>query len=260
MNPGFTTGTSYIVLKVRGLMSDVWSLVAYFGSFFRASISLNYLKTWPKLVKDSDIWQADDGQSATRCLACGFGHLVRWCKLLWPWVRGRAYTGYTCLEWRPPPHNSHVRQPSYSSNLKIKSITSLSYSLEQGCPIEMSQMLLRTPWHKISFYLYSVRGLERSGLGGFMAAQGAFGTDFYDRCTRTIVGTMLWTEYRLVIKIGPKGALGSNEIRPIHSAPSLGQSIVNLSVPNHYWAIFRKVQKYNIIHFPRKIRSDKYKT
>jgi len=43
--------------------------------------------------------------------------------------------------------------------------------------------------------------------------------------TRTIVGTMLWTEYRPVIKIGPKGTLGSHEIRPIHSAPSLGQSI-----------------------------------
>jgi len=57
------------------------------------------------------------------------------------------------------------------------------------------------------------------------AAQGAFGTDFYDRSTRTIVGTMLWTEYRHVIKIGPKGALGSHELRPIHSALSLGQSI-----------------------------------
>jgi len=58
-----------------------------------------------------------------------------------------------------------------------------------------------------------------------MAALDAFGTDFYDRSTRTIAGTMLWTKYRLVIKIGPKGALGSHEIRPIHSAPSLGQSI-----------------------------------
>jgi len=58
-----------------------------------------------------------------------------------------------------------------------------------------------------------------------MAAQGAFGIDFYDWSTRTIVGTMLWTEYRAVIKIGPKGALASHEIRPIHSAPSLGQSI-----------------------------------
>jgi len=60
-----------------------------------------------------------------------------------------------------------------------------------------------------------------------MAAQGACGTDFYDRSTRTIVGTMLWTEYRPVIKICPKGARGSHEIRPIHSAPSLGQSIVS---------------------------------
>jgi len=32
-----------------------------------------------------------------------------------------------------------------------------------------------------------------------MAAQGAFGTDFYDSSSRTIVGTMLWTEYRPVI-------------------------------------------------------------
>jgi len=60
-----------------------------------------------------------------------------------------------------------------------------------------------------------------------MAGQGAFGTDFYDRSTITIVGTMLWTEYRPVIKIGPKGVLDSHEIRPIHSAPSLGQSIVH---------------------------------
>jgi len=59
-----------------------------------------------------------------------------------------------------------------------------------------------------------------------MAAQGAFGTDVYDRSTRTIVGTMLWTDYRPVLKIGPKGALGSQEIRPIYSAPSLGQSIL----------------------------------
>jgi len=58
-----------------------------------------------------------------------------------------------------------------------------------------------------------------------MAALGALGTDFYARYTRPIVGTMVWTEDRPVIKIGPKGALGSHEIRPIHSAPSLGQSI-----------------------------------
>jgi len=33
---------------------------------------------------------------------------------------------------------------------------------------------------------------------------------------------------RPVIKISPKGALGSHEIHPINSAPSLGQSIVGL--------------------------------
>jgi len=57
-----------------------------------------------------------------------------------------------------------------------------------------------------------------------LAAQGAFGTDFYDR-------SILRPEHRAynrsgkpVIKIGRKGALGSHEIRPIHSVPSLGQS------------------------------------
>jgi len=49
-----------------------------------------------------------------------------------------------------------------------------------------------------------------------MAAQGAFGTDIYDRYTRTILGTMLWTEYRPVIKIGPKDLedLGDDDIAP----------------------------------------------
>jgi len=72
-----------------------------------------------------------------------------------------------------------------------------------------------------------------------MAAQGAFGTDFYGRSTRTIVGTMLWTGYRPVIKIGPKSALGRHEIRPIHSAPSLGQSIdielFGRRIFNYFW-------------------------
>jgi len=45
-----------------------------------------------------------------------------------------------------------------------------------------------------------------------MAAQDAFGTDFYDISTSKIVAPMLWTEYRLVIKIGPKGALGSTPL------------------------------------------------
>jgi len=51
-----------------------------------------------------------------------------------------------------------------------------------------------------------------------MAAQGAFGTDFYDRSTRTIVGTMLWKEYRPVIKIGPKGAMRSAQFTPLQAS------------------------------------------
>jgi len=66
----------------------------------------------------------------------------------------------------------------------------------------------------------------RSGVdwADLMAAQGAFGTDFYDRsilCLKHRSG-------RPVIKIGPKCALGSHEIRPIHSTPSLGQGIVTI--------------------------------
>jgi len=56
-----------------------------------------------------------------------------------------------------------------------------------------------------------------------MATQGAFGTDFYDR-------SILRPKHRAYIRFGRSvikiGLLGSHEIRPIHSAPSLGQSIV----------------------------------
>jgi len=72
--------------------------------------------------------------------------------------------------------------------------------------------------------VYSVRGLERSELGGSHGCPGRL----WDR--------FLWQVYQNdsrydalggpVIKSGPKGALGSHEICPIHSAPSLGQSIV----------------------------------
>jgi len=57
-----------------------------------------------------------------------------------------------------------------------------------------------------------------------MAAHGAFGTDFYDRSIRP-KHRGYNRSGRPVIKIGPEGALGSHEICPIHSAPSLGQSI-----------------------------------
>jgi len=60
-----------------------------------------------------------------------------------------------------------------------------------------------------------------------MAAQRTFGTDFYDRSILRPKHRAYNRSCRPVIKIGPKGALGSHEIHPIHSAPSLGQSILS---------------------------------
>jgi len=60
---------------------------------------------------------------------------------------------------------------------------------------------------------------------GLISAQGAFGTDFYDRSILRPKHRAYYRSGRSIIKIGPKGALGSHEIRPIHSAPSLGHSI-----------------------------------
>jgi len=71
-----------------------------------------------------------------------------------------------------------------------------------------------------------------------MAAQGAFGTDFYDRSILRPKHRAYYRSGRPVIKIGPKGALGSHEIRPIHSAPSLGQSILCMYV-------CRRLQNFN---------------
>jgi len=62
-----------------------------------------------------------------------------------------------------------------------------------------------------------------------VAAQGAFGTDFYDRSILRLKHRAYYRSGRPVIKIGPKGALGSHEIHPIHSAPCLGQSIAHVT-------------------------------
>jgi len=54
-----------------------------------------------------------------------------------------------------------------------------------------------------------------------MAAQSAFGSDFYDRSTRMIVGTMLLTEYRPVIKFVPKApwaAMRSAQFTPLQAS------------------------------------------
>jgi len=89
--------------------------------------------------------------------------------------------------------------------------------------------------------LYSVRGLERSELGGSHGCPGRLWDRFlWQVYTRTIVGMMLWTDYRPVIIIGPKAALGSREIRPIRSAPSLGQCITKGAIREMqlWWVAF----------------------
>jgi len=62
-----------------------------------------------------------------------------------------------------------------------------------------------------------------------IAAQGAFRTDFYGRSILRLKHRAYYRSGRPVKKIGPKGTLVSHEIRPIHSAPSLGQSLPTLS-------------------------------
>jgi len=64
-----------------------------------------------------------------------------------------------------------------------------------------------------------------SGVNGahLMAAQGAFGTDFYDRSILRPKHRAYYRSGRSVIKIGPKGA------------PSLGQSIKGKLKTENYW-------------------------
>jgi len=63
----------------------------------------------------------------------------------------------------------------------------------------LQRLLSQFPHVKCSWWgIFSYTLSEaRSGVNwaDLMAAQGAFGTDFYDKSKRTIVDTMLWTEY-----------------------------------------------------------------
>jgi len=63
-----------------------------------------------------------------------------------------------------------------------------------------------------------------------MAAQGAFGTDFYDRSILRPKHRGYYRSGRPVIKICPKGAQGCHEIRPIHSAPSLEYNLETIKL------------------------------
>jgi len=70
-----------------------------------------------------------------------------------------------------------------------------------------------------------------------MAAQGAFGTDFYDRSILRPKHRAYYRSGGPVIKIGPKGALGSHEIRPIHSSKPRTEYSRYLIVPSLLYTV-----------------------
>jgi len=84
--------------------------------------------------------------------------------------------------------------------------------------------------------IYSVRGLERSELGGSHGCPGRLWDRFWEVYILRPKHRAYYRSGRPVIEIGPKGALGSHEIRPIHSALSLGQSIDRCIT--HFWRMF----------------------
>jgi len=74
-----------------------------------------------------------------------------------------------------------------------------------------------------------------------------FGADLYDRSVLRPKHRAYYRSGRPGLKIGPKGALGSHEIRPIHSAPSLGQSIPsehNKDIKIFYTPFFTELRLY----------------
>jgi len=156
----------------------------------------------------------------------------------------------TFFNFHPPIHKTDVY--FYAEGFAGKNMVELSYQLdvairEQRIAMNFKGIILAGPWISssdiiggypeflaskvgtkiIKFWraVYSVRGLERSELGGSHGCPRRLWTDFYDRSILRPKHLAYYRSSRPVIKIGPKGALGSYEIRPIHSAPSLGQSI-----------------------------------
>jgi len=99
-----------------------------------------------------------------------------------------------------------------------------------------------------------------------MVAQGTFGTDFYDKSILRSIHRAYYRSGRHVTKIGPKGAFGSHEIRPIHSAPSLGVSdrvtrIIGLlcinskSTKNHY-RVLTSISRYCLLFYSSRLISN----
>jgi len=78
-----------------------------------------------------------------------------------------------------------------------------------------------------------------------MAAQGALGTDFYDRSIFRPNHRAYYRSGRPVIKIGLKGAMGSHENRSIHYVPRLGQSIVSGEINCDYLNLITEWNGYS---------------
>jgi len=92
--------------------------------------------------------------------------------------------------------------------------------------------------------LCPMHGAEWIGRISWLPRAPLLGTDFYDRSILRPKHRAYYCSGGPVIKIGPKGALGSHEI-PIYSAPSLGQSIVGserytLQVPTRFLCLNRR--------------------
>jgi len=89
-------------------------------------------------------------------------------------------------------------------------------------------------------------GLEGGELGGSRGCQGRLWDRFlWQVYTPSKALCLLYRSGRPVIIIGPKCALGSHAISPIHSAPSLGQSIVSHFEENQTEVALTFAKNYN---------------
>jgi len=83
---------------------------------------------------------------------------------------------------------------------------------------------------KLQTSLYSVRGLERSEWGGSHSCPGRLWDRFLWQVYTSSKASCLLSFWKTCHK---NRSLGSHEIRPIHSAPSLGQSIAPCTCTCH---------------------------
>jgi len=108
----------------------------------------------------------------------------------------------TVVDWLLTSHGKacYVKQLLYGKSFSgVLALFAIVLWMWSCCLVWCVLLLLEVSWY---FYTLS-EAWSGVNWADLMAAQGAFGTDFFDKSTRTIVGKMLWTEYRPVIKVGP---------------------------------------------------------